>query len=149
MSFSVTRPLISALFVLGLLSASGAGLAAPAPPFAAASFENARWVVRSYFDGKALTDPHTTSSIAFVNGRIQGGSTCGPFDGDYYLSGATVKVHAETVLSDGPCFDINLKEAQAILDALNMGERRIEQRADRIVLRDTAGRIQIVLAPAE
>jgi hypothetical protein len=148
MAFSLTRPLI--LLVLGLLSAPGAGNAAPTRPLVlTAPFENARWVVRSYFDGRALTNPQATSSIAFVNGRIQGGSTCGPFDGDYYLSGATVRVHAETVLSDGPCFDINLKEAQAILDALNMGERRIEQRAGRILLRDTTGRIQIVLAPAE
>jgi hypothetical protein len=60
-----------------------------------------------------------------------------------------VRIHAETILSDGPCFEVNLKEAQAILDALNAGERRIEQRADRLLLRDTQGAIQVVLTPGQ
>ena len=60
-----------------------------------------------------------------------------------------MRIHAETVLSDGPCFEVNLKEAQAILDALNTGERRIEQRVDRLVLRDTQGAIQVVLTPGQ
>ena len=112
-------------------------------------FENYRWVIRSYFDGRSLIDSDASSTIAFVNGRIQGGGACGPFGGDYYLSGGVLRIHAETVLSDGPCFEVNLKEAQAILDALNTGERRIELRADRIVLRDTAGAVQVVLTPGQ
>lgn len=119
-------------------------------PYRQPRFENYRWVILSYFDGQSLIDSHASSTIAFVNGRIQGGGSCGPFGGDYYyLSGGVVRIHAETVLSDGPCFEVNLKEAQAILDALNAGERRIEERADRLVLRDTQGAIQVVLTPGQ
>ena len=118
-------------------------------PYQPPRFENYRWIILSYFDGKSLIDTQASSSIAFVNGRIQGAGSCGPFGGDYYLSGGIARIHAETVLSDGPCFEVNLKEAQAILDALNTGERLIEQRADSVVLRDTAGAVQVVLTPGQ
>jgi hypothetical protein len=118
-------------------------------PFQPPRFENYRWIILSYFDGTSLINSHASSTIAFVNGRIQGGGSCGPFGGDYYFTGGVVRIHAETILSDGPCFEVNLKEAQAILDALNAGERRIEQRADRLVLRDTQGAIQVVLTPGQ
>lgn len=142
--------LLPAMIALGFL-APVAGIAADAGkgPYQPPRFENYRWIIVSYFDGKSLIDSHASSSIAFVNGRIQGAGNCGAFGGDYYLSGGVVRIHAETVLSDGPCFEVNLKEAQAILDALNTGERRIEQRADRIVLRDTAGAVQVVLTPGQ
>ena len=142
---------VVSVMMLGLLAVPLAGSAAEAGkgPYQPPRFENYRWIILSYFDGKSLIDSQASSSIAFVNGRIQGAGTCGPFGGDYYLSGGMVHIHAETVLSDGPCFQVNLKEAQAILDALNTGERRIEQRADRLVLRDTAGAVQVVLTPAQ
>ena len=135
----------------GLMTAPAVGGAAEAGkgPYPPLRFENYRWMIASYFDGKSLINSRASSTIAFVNGRIQGAGTCGPFGGDYYLLGGVLRIHAETVLSDGPCFEVNLKEAQAILDALNTGERRIEQRADRIVLRDTAGAIQVVLTPGQ
>jgi hypothetical protein len=146
-----SRHLALAMIALGFLAAPAAGIAADAGkgPFQVPRFENYRWIIVSYFDGRSLINSHASSSIAFVNGRIQGAGSCGAFGGDYYLSGGVVRIHAETVLSDGPCFEVNLKEAQAILDALNTGERRIEQRADRIVLRDTAGAVQVVLTPGQ
>jgi hypothetical protein len=142
--------LVSAMIAFGLLASSPAGIAAEAGkgPYQPPRFENYRWVILSYFDGASLTDSRTSSTIAFVNGRVQGNGTCGAFGGDY-LSGGVVRIHAETVLNDGPCFAVNLKEAQAILDALNTGERRIEQRADRLVLRDTSGAVQVVLTPGQ
>lgn len=145
--FALTQMILA----LGLATAPATAGAAQAgqEPFQSPRFENYRWVIRSYFDGRSLIDSDSSSTIAFVNGRIQGGGACGPFGGDYYLSGGVLRIHAETVLSDGPCFEVNLKEAQAILDALNTGERRIELRADRIVLRDTAGAVQIVLTPGQ
>ena len=118
-------------------------------PYQPPRFENYRWIILSYFDGTSLTDTVASQTIAFVNGRIQGGGACGPFGGDYFFTGGVVRIHAETVLSDGPCFEVNLREAQAILDALNAGERRIEQRADRLVLRDTDGAVQVVLTPGQ
>lgn len=129
----------------------GAGLAAEAGkgPYQGPRFENFRWVIFSYFDGRALVDSHDASTIAFVNGRIQGRGGCGAFGGDYILSGSIVRIRAETVLSDGPCFQANLLEAQAVLDALNSGVRSIEERADRVVLRDSNGAVQIVLTPGE
>jgi hypothetical protein len=143
--------LVHAVVMIGLMTAPAAGGAAEAGkgPFQPPRFENYRWIILSYFDGRSLIDSHASSTIAFVNGRIQGGGSCGPFGGDYFLSGGVIRIHAETVLSDGPCFEVNLKEAQAILDALNTGERRIEQRADRIVLRDTQGAVQVVLTPGQ
>ena len=143
--------LVPTIVALGLLSAPAAGLAAEAGkgPYQPPRFENYRWVIISYFDGNSVIDSRADSTIAFVNGRVQGTGTCGAFGGDYYLSGGVVRIHAETVLSDGPCFEVNLKEAQAILDALNTGERRIEQRADRLVLRDTSGAVQVVLTPGQ
>jgi heat shock protein HslJ len=143
--------LASTMMALGLLAAPAPGIAAEAGkgPYQPPRFENYRWIILSYYDGRALIDSKASSSIAFVNGRIQGAGSCGPFGGEYYVSGGNVRIHAETVLSDGPCFQVNLKEAQAILDALNTGERRIEQRADRLVLRDTAGAVQVVLTPGQ
>ena len=141
---------LSALIALGLASSSAA-IAAQAGkgPLQPPRFENYRWIIASYFDGQSVINSHATSSIAFVNGRIQGAGSCGAFGGNYYFAGGAVRIHAETVLSDGPCFEVNLKEAQAILEALNAGERRIEQRPDRIVLRDTAGAVQVVLTPGQ
>ena len=143
--------LLSAMMAVGLLSAPLAGIAAEAGkgPYQAPRFENYRWLILSYFDGRSLINSQASSSIAFVNGRVQGNSACGAFGGDYYLSSGIVRIYAETVLSDGPCFEVNLKEAQAILDALNTGERRIEQRTDRLVLRDTAGAVRVVLTPGQ
>ena len=147
---SKRRSVFSAFIVLGL-AASTAAIAAQAGkgPLQPPRFENYRWIIASYFDGQSVINSHATSSIAFVNGRIQGVGSCGAFGGNYYFAGGAVRIHAETVLGDGPCFDVNLMEAQAILDALNAGERRIEQRADRIVLRDTAGAVQVVLTPGQ
>lgn len=141
---------VHTIIALGLMTAPAIAGAAEAGkgPFLP-RFENYRWVIDSYFDGRSLINSQASSTIAFVNGRIQGAGSCGPFGGDYYFTGGVVRIHAETVLSDGPCFEVNLKEAQAILDALNTGERRIEQRADRIVLRDTRGAIQVVLTPGQ
>ena len=143
--------LLSVMMALGLLSAPFAAIAAEAGkgPNQPPGFENYRWVILSYFDGKSLINSRASSTIAFVNGRVQGAGSCGAFGGDYYLSGGLVRIHAETVLNDGPCFEVNLKEAQAILDALNTGERRIELRDGRVVLRDTAGSVQIVLTPGQ
>ena len=140
--------IVTALALMTAPAIAGA-VEAGKSPFQPPRFENYRWVILSYFDGKGLINSQASSTIAFVNGRVQGAGTCGPFGGDYYLTGGIVRIHAETVLSDGPCFEVNLKEAQAILDALNTGERRIEQRADRIVLRDTPGAIQVVLTPGQ
>ena len=137
------------IIALALITAPAMAAQAGKAPYQPPRFENYRWTIVSYFDGKSLTNPLAASTIAFVNGRIQGAGTCGPFGGDYYLDGGVVRIHAETVLSDGPCFEVNLKEAQAILDALNAGERRIEQRADRLVLRDAKGAIQLVLTPGQ
>jgi len=143
--------LVPLLVALVFLTAPVVGIAAEAGkgPYQPPRFENYRWIILSYFDGKSLVDSRAASSIAFVNGRVQGTGTCGAFGGEYYLSGGVVRIHAETVLNGGPCFEVNLKEAQAILDALNTGERRIEQRADRIVLRDTSGAVQVVLTPGQ
>lgn len=140
----------SALIALGLAT-SGAAVAAQAGkgPIRPPRFENYRWIIASYFDGQSVINSHAPSSIIFRNGRIQGVGSCGAFGGEYFVSRGIVRIHAETVLGDGPCFDVNLMEAQAILDALNAGERRIEQRADRIVLRDTAGAIRVVLTPGQ
>ena len=147
---SKRRSVFSAFIVLGL-AASTAAIAAQAGkgPLQPPRFENYRWIIASYFDGQSVINSHATSSIAFVNGRIQGVGSCGAFGGNYYFASGVVRIHAETVLSDGPCFEVNLKEAQAILEALNAGERRIEQRPDRIVLRDTAGAVQVVLTPGQ
>jgi hypothetical protein len=147
---SKLRSVFSVFIALGL-AASGGAIAAQAGkgPIPPPRFENYRWIIASYFDGQSVINSHATSSIVFVNGRIQGASSCGPFGGNYYFAGGVVRIHAETVLGDGPCFDVNLTEAQAILDALNAGERRIEQRPDRIVLRDTAGAVQVVLTPGQ
>ena len=143
------RSVLSALIASGLVaSATAIGAEAGKGPFQP-RFENYRWIIASYFDGQSVINSHATSSIAFVNGRIQGAGSCGAFGGNYYFAGGVVRIHAETVLSDGPCFEVNLKEAQAILEALNAGERRIEQRPDRIVLRDTAGAVQVVLTPGQ
>jgi hypothetical protein len=143
--------LVHTVIALALLTppAIAGAVEAGKGPYEPPRFENYRWIILSYFDGNSLIDSHASSTIAFVNGRIQGGGSCGPFGGDYYLTGGAVRIHAETVLSDGPCFEVNLKEAQAILEALNTGERRIEQRADRLVLRDTQGAIQVVLTPGQ
>jgi heat shock protein HslJ len=143
--------LFSVLLAFGSLLVPQAGLAvqvlgASSQPV---RFENSPWIILSYFDGQSLIDSRAATSIAFVDGRVQGTGNCGPFGGEYYLSDGVVRIHAETILSDGPCFEVNLKEAQAILDALNTGERRIEQRAGRVVLRDFKGAIQIVLTPAQ
>ena len=139
------------MIALGLLTAPVVGIAAEAGkgPRQPPRFENYRWIILSYFDGTSLIDSRASSSITFANGRVQGTGSCGALGGDYYLSGGVVRIHAETLLNDGPCFEVNLKEAQAILDALNTGERRIEQRADRIVLRDTSGAVQVVLTPGQ
>ena len=145
---SVLVPIVTALALMTAPAIAGA-VEAGKGPYAPPRFENYRWIILSYFDGQSLINSHASSSIAFVNGRIQGAGSCGPFGGDYYFTGGVVRIHAETVLSDGPCFEVNLKEAQAILDALNTGERRIEQRADRLVLRDTEGAIQVVLTPGQ
>jgi hypothetical protein len=145
---SVLVPVVTALALMTAPAIAGAVEAGKAP-YQPPRFENYRWIILSYFDGKSLINSHASSMIVFVNGRIQGAGSCGPFGGDYYFTGGVVRIHAETVLSDGPCFEVNLKEAQAILDALNTGERRIEQRADRLVLRDTQGAIQVVLAPGQ
>jgi len=147
---SKRRSVFSVFIVLGL-AASGAAIAAQAGkgPLQPPRFENYRWIIASYFDGQSVINSHATSSIAFVNGRIQGVGSCGAFGGNYYFAGGVVRIHAETVLGDGPCFDVNLMEAQAILEALNAGERRIDQRPDRIVLRDTAGAVQVVLTPGQ
>jgi len=139
------------MIAVGLLMAPVIGIAAEAGkgPRQPPRFENYRWIIVSYFDGTSLIDSRASSSIIFANGRVQGTGNCGALGGDYYLSGGVVRIHAETLLNDGPCFEVNLKEAQAILDALNKGERRIEQRADRIVLRDTTGAVQVVLTPGQ
>jgi heat shock protein HslJ len=143
------RSVVTALIVLALSTSGAIGAEVGKGPNQVPRFENYRWIIASYFDGSSVIDSHTFSSIVFVNGRIQGAGSCGAFGGDYYLSGGVVRIHAETILSDGPCFEVNLREAQAILDALNAGERRIEQRADRIVLRDTQGAVQVVLTPGQ
>src|SRR5690348_2577713 len=111
---SKLRTVTVVFIALGLATsalAAQAGKGPPPPP----RFENYRWIIASYFDGQSVINSHATSSIAFVNGRIQGAGSCGAFGGNYYFAGGTVRIHAETVLSDGPCFDVNLKEAQAIL----------------------------------
>jgi hypothetical protein len=143
--------LLASAIAMGLFASSVAGTAADVRkgPYQPPRFENYRWIIASYFDGSSLIDSRETASIAFVDGRVQGTGICGPFGGDYYVVNGVVRIHAETVLSDGPCFEVNLKEAQAILDALNAGERRIEQRPDQLVLRDTAGAVQVVLTPGQ
>lgn len=143
--------LVHTVFALALMTAPAIAGAVEAGrgPYQPPRFENYRWIILSYFDGQSLINSHASSSIAFVNGRIQGAGSCGPFGGDYYFTDGFVRIHAETVLSDGPCFEVNLKEAEDILEALNDGERRIEQRADRLVLRDTKGAIQVVLIPGQ
>jgi len=142
---------LASTIAMGLYASSVAGAAADARkgPYQPPRFENYRWIIASYFDGNSLIDSRETASIAFVNGRVQGTGICGPFGGDYYVVNGAVRIHAETVLSDGPCFEVNLREAQAILDALNAGERRIEQRPNQLVLRDTAGAVQVVLTPGQ
>src|ERR1700752_3841875 len=114
---SKLRSVFSAFIALGL-AASGVAMAAqagkgpPHPP----RFENYRWIIASYFDGQSVINSHAPSSIIFRNGRIQGVGSCGAFGGEYFVSRGVVRIHAETVLGDGPCFDVNLMEAQAILD---------------------------------
>src|SRR5262245_43477935 len=137
--------LLSATVAFGLAATSASAIAANQP----VRFENFPWVIVSYFDGRSLVDPVTIASIVFVDGHIEGAGGCGAFSGEYFLSGAVVRIQAETILDDRPCFEVNLKEAQAILEALNAGERRIEQRADRMVLRDTSGAVQLVLSPGQ
>jgi heat shock protein HslJ len=145
----MSKRFASVMAALALMSAPAVAAQAGKAPYQPPRFENYRWIIVSYFDGRSLINPQASQTIAFVNGRIQGGGACGPFGGDYYLDGGVVRIHAETVLSDGPCFEVNLKEAQDILEALNAGERRIEQRADRLVLRDAKGAIQVVLTAGQ
>ena len=139
----VAFPLAVAFAVLAATHAVAAGI----PRIQPVAIENHLWNIVAYSNGRSLVDSRPGASIVFVDGRIEGRGDCGAFSGSYYLLGSTMRISAETVLADGPCFDVNLKEAQSILDALNAGERRIEQRPDRIVLRDTSGTIQVVLAP--
>ena len=74
---SVLVPIVTALALMTAPAIAGA-VEAGKGPYAPLRFENYRWIILSYFDGQSLINSHASSSIAFVNGRIQGAGSCGP-----------------------------------------------------------------------
>jgi len=107
--------------------------------------ENELWMVAAYFDGMTVIESRSATLITFINGSVQGETRCGAFGGNYYVSDRMLRIQAEIILDSGPCFEADLREASTILDALNAGERRIEQSANGYVLRDSLGAVRIVL----
>ena len=64
-------PIVTALALMTAPAIAGA-VEAGKGPYQPPRFENYRWIILSYFDGHSLINSQASSSIVFVNGRIQG-----------------------------------------------------------------------------
>ncbi len=114
--------------------------------------ENRRWNIAKYRDdGKrqtdeeGLVDAKVDAEITFLHGRIEGSAGCGALVGDYRLSGDHITLHADFILA-GLCYQEGEVQNGLAISALR-NSIRIEQKDDRIFLRDKDGKAQILLVP--
>ena len=125
----------------------------------APGIENRRWSIESYFDGNSpklaaqrfrsiplqIQNGVVRPWMTLIHGQIYGTPGCGGFFGSYSLNGERLNLDFGSLLA-GYCVEEALQVERGVIPALR-GDRLIRQEADRILLTDTDGRVQIVLVP--
>lgn len=129
-----------------VLSNLAAGQASPH------GLENRRWRIAKYRangsnkgNEHGLIEAAKTAEITFAKGHIQGSPTCGALGGTYEFSGDQLTVQADFILN-GFCPSEQLAQNQEVLNAFK-GSLRVEEKDDRIVLRDKSGQVRLLLVP--
>ena len=114
--------------------------------------ENRRWRIAKYRgdgtqkgDEEGLIDAAKTAEVTFSKGRIRGSPTCGALVGTYTLSGDQLTVQADVLIA-GFCPPDQLAQNELVLNSLK-GELRIEEKDDRVLLRDKSGNARVLLVP--
>jgi heat shock protein HslJ len=112
--------------------------------------ENRRWHIAEYRstgnskgDQQRLIEAAKTAEVTFAKGHLSGTPTCGALVGTYELSGYQLSVHADFILN-GFCSPEQLLQNQEVLSALK-GSLRVEEKDDRIALRDRDGQLRLML----
>lgn len=142
----------------GLIALSTMAACASVPVQAPASLlENRAWIIDRYFDGHSLvsTEPrfHSRPWISFAGGKLDGAPGCGGIvGGTYRVEGGLITIDLGAVVLAGMClpapdrqFDTHAS-TEAIAVAIT-GVRRVEQDNERVFLRDSVGRVRVVLSP--
>lgn len=154
-----------AVALIGSVAHAGPILPA-APPVQAGitSIEGQRWRIVAYFNGADLSAPKdSVETVRLIRGpfdqaitnvggpvamgAIGGGWRCGVRRGTYRLSRDTIELRVWARVY-GVCHPTDLPQNAQILHALN-GTRFVARDEDRVILRDQAGRTQIILAPSD
>jgi heat shock protein HslJ len=116
------------------------------------SLENRKWRIAKYRangnkkgDEQGLVEAPKTAEITFEKGHLHGSPTCGTLVGTYEFSGDQLTVKTDFILN-GFCPPEQLAQNQEVLNAFR-GSLRIEEKDDRISLRDKNGQVQVLLLP--
>lgn len=122
--------------------------------------ENRNWEIEAYFDGHSVVRTRDTfnrrkaSTVTFIHGSLHGSPGCGGLIGSYSAAGRQITIEAGVILA-GTCLRRGSHRSvdewplnQPVLNALN-GVRTVERRGERIILKDSTGAVQVVLAPNE
>jgi heat shock protein HslJ len=114
--------------------------------------ENRRWRISKYLveggakgDGDGLIDAKKPAEITFLNGRVDGSPGCGAWVGAYQLSGNELKYDAAFMLA-GTCFRDEEEQGKLVVKSFAK-EMLIEEGEGHILLRDTNGRVRVLLEP--
>lgn len=112
--------------------------------------ENRRWRIAKFRgdaaqhdDEESLIEAPQPAEITFLHGRVEGSPGCGAWEGTYKVSGDHLTVQAGWVLA-GFCYPAGFAQDR-LVEAAFKGELRIEEKGDRVLLRDLTGNARILL----
>lgn len=114
--------------------------------------ENRRWRIASYRGNESnsaqkveLIEPEDPASIVLMNGKIYGSPGCGALRGTYRITGDILTSDVGFLLA-GLCSSQQFAQNSMVIKALK-GDRQIEKKESKILLRDKSGKAQVLLAP--
>lgn len=121
-------------------------------PIQSSGIENRQWRIAKYrgdgsgqADKDGLIDTTYDASIIFSNGRVEGSPGAGMWAGTYKLSGDVLTFDGGFWF-EGAWSGEQIDQGYLVSKAFK-GDRRIEQRDNQILLRDTNGQTQVLLVP--